>query len=103
MTLCKVLWVFSFLFAIILHAKPAISLQTVIGHKTKILPLSSRQGEVFTWKDQGCSIKPKTRYAFCEHGLPTTCPKTGIENESVTLISFVAFSARLVTAKPVVP
>ena len=50
-----------------------------------------------------CSVKPKTRYAFCEQGLPTTCPKIGMENESVTLMSFVAFSATLVTAKPVVP
>ena len=51
----------------------------------------------------GCNVNPKTRYAFCEQGLPTICPKIGIENESVTLISFVAFSATLVTAKPVVP
>ena len=50
-TFCKVSKTFFFLFAIILHAKHAISLQTVIGHKTKILPLPSRQGEVFTWKD----------------------------------------------------
>ena len=62
-----------------------------------------RQGEDTHLEDQGCSVNPKTRYAFCEHGLPTICPKTGIENVSVTLISFVAFSDTLVTAKPVVP
>ena len=48
-------------------------------------------------------MKPRTRYAFCEQGLPVSCPKTGMENESVTRMSFVARSERLVTAKPLVP
>ena len=36
LTFCKALSVFYFLFAVILHLKHVISLQSVIGHKTKI-------------------------------------------------------------------
>ena len=64
-TFCKLNHYFFFPFANTLHLKSIISLQSVIGHKTeKILSLSSRQGEDTHLEDHGCSVNPKTRYAF---------------------------------------
>lgn len=49
----------------------------------------------------GCSVIPNIKYAFFELGLAVNPAKIGILNLSVTVMSFVAFSERFVTANPV--
>ena len=51
----------------------------------------------------GCKVKPTTRYAFSLLGLAAICAKTGTLKVSVILISLVALTATLVTAKPFTP
>ena len=51
----------------------------------------------------GCKVKPITRYAFSLLGLAAICAKTGTLKVSVILISLVALTATLVTAKPFTP
>lgn len=51
----------------------------------------------------GCKVKPTTKYAFSLLGLAAICAKTGTLKVSVILISLVALTATLVTAKPFTP